>query len=338
MTMSADYRELTAFCQILTVALRSGKPLPESLSELSARGSDNASSVWCRNISDKLAAGYSLEEACRELAGFDPVLARLMPLLGQNRLIKVLELYTSFLVSLETVREKCQSAIFYPFLVVSLLIANLLHLNFSLFPIVYKQIVLNNGAQPLMLRLLHFSEPGLWPLSLIIPLFMTFCFAGMLRALFAKKLHSNSWLAKISGLAEAIRLQELGRLQGIVGLYLEAGFSLDRAVAEAACFADNVDSETLRNVAESLAHGVEPAFALSMSPVLKNLSASVAEPTIFSDKLKFMSDSNYHCSNALMRRLSSFMSVAALLLTGLFVAVVTASFFDSYYWLIWSFS
>ena len=55
--------------------------------------------------------GHPVEEACRELKDFDPVLARLMPLLGNNRLLKVLELYTGFLVNLERVRESLKTAL-----------------------------------------------------------------------------------------------------------------------------------------------------------------------------------------------------------------------------------
>lgn len=337
MNESARYRELITFCNILSISLRSGKPLPETMTALSHNSGESKSSLWCRNLARKIADGYSAEEACRELAGFDGVLARLMPLLGEKRLIKVLEIYTGFLVNLAIVKEQLTAVLFYPLVVLGLMVMNLLHLNIFLFPRVYEQVLATGKSLPMMMRLLYFVQVDCWPLSLIIPGLMILAFIEMLRASLSAKINSASIITRLFGVGAAIRMQEISRLQGIIALYLQSGFALEKALATAADFAEGEDKESLNNVAASIAHGTEPAFAFSQSPVLSNLYLTSTNSEVLAEKLRYISESNSRHSNASLKKFSKNMFIVTLLLTGFFVAIVTSSFFDSYYWVIWSF-
>lgn len=337
MNESARYRELITFCNILSISLRSGKPLPETMTALSGNAAESKSSLWCRNLARKLADGYSPEDACRELAGFDGVLARLMPLLGEKKLIKVLEIYTSFLVNLAIVKEQLTAVLFYPLFVVGLMILNLLHLNIFLFPRIYEQVLATGKSLPMMMRILYFVQVDCWPLSLIIPGLMILAFIEMLRASLSAKISSESMITRLFGVASAIRIQEISRLQGIIALYLQSGFSIEKALTTTADFAEGSDKESLNNVAATIAHGTEPAFAFSHSSILSDLYLTSADAQMLAEKLGYVSESNSRHANADLKKFSNKMFIVTLLLTGFFVAIVTSSFFDSYYWVIWSF-
>lgn len=338
MSQSAGYREIISFCQMLSVSLRSGHSIPDSLSALAGRTSDSISSKWARQLSTKLAEGYPVEEACRELAGFDPVLARLLPLIGQNRLIKILEIYTTFLVNLETVRENLKTVLFYPMVVILLLVANLLQLNFGLFPRVYEQLVAAGSSIPWLMKLLYFAEFRLWPFSLPLPVILVAILAVLLRGMYAGQINSSSLIARLARVGLALRLQEQARLQGIISLYLRAGFSLVKAVEVAADFALPEDRESLSRAAEALSHGEKPGSAFAVSPVLANLLGEDEEPVNLPEKLQYVADSNNRHSASILKKISTDMFIAALLLTGIFVALITSGVFDSYYWVIWSFT
>jgi len=329
-------QEIITFCQMLSVALRSGRPIPESLGQLASGLPDSRASIWARDLASRLAEGYSVDEACTDLRDFDPVLAKIMPLLGSQRLLIVLELYTGFLVNLERIRENINTALFYPAMVTMLLVANLLHLNFDLFPHVYGQISETSQSLPLMLRLLYFVELDLWPLSLPVPLFIFCSFLLMTYTLFSSKLTSGSAAARLAGVNRALRLQEIGRIQGVVSLYLQAGQSLPDAIEHAASMAASAEAEKLRQVAQSLANGEEPELAFEFSEILNRLPAAPGEMSLLADRLKYASGSNYRHSSRLLQQISQTMTLVMLLLTGLFVTIVTTGVFGSYYWAIWS--
>lgn len=329
-------REIITFCQLVSVALRRGRPIPATLGELSGRLVDSPASRWAQNLSQKMSEGHPVDEICREMSGFDPVLARLMPLLGNNRLLRVLELYTGFLVNLERVRENLKSALFYPTVVIGLLLANLVQLNLGLFMHVYQHSASEAVGLPLMLRLLYFAEIDLWPFSLPIPLLMLVTFVFMIRAMYMGQLSSGSAVARIARFSDALRLQETGRLLGVISLYLQAGFPLTRAIEQAAELAGGDDSAALLAVSKALGNGEDPAVAFAQSSVLEYFAEGNVETAVLPDRLQYASESNYRNSYSLLRNISNEMMLVALLLTGVFVMFVTSGVFGSYYWAIWS--
>ncbi len=329
-------RETIAFCQLLSVSLRSGRPLPEALGQMHGLTPVSKASQWAQTLASRLAEGQPLPAICQEISGFDPVLARLMPLLGDNRLIKVLELYTGFLVNLERMRENMKSAFFYPSVVLGLLLANLIQLNFGLFMQVYDVAGGNDSSMPIIVRLLYFAKPALWPVSLVIPIFLLISLLFMLRAMLAGSYDSRSLVARMARFSEALRLQEIGRLQGVISLYLRAGLPLARAVENAAQLAADQDAASLALVARALGNGDEPAKAFEFSNVLQLFGEGNPDATTLPDRMEYASESNYRHSCSMLRRVSSAMMLAALLLSGFFVLMITTGSFGSYYWAIWS--
>jgi type II secretory pathway component PulF len=337
MKEKSAYQEILSFCSILAVALRSGRPLPDSMAELSRGKEENKASVWCSELGRKLAEGCSIEDACRNLADFDPVLARLMPLLGERRLIRILEIYSLFLVNMAVVQEQLKAVLFYPLAIFLLKLANLVQLNYFLIPEVYRSLIEAGRSPPWLMKMLYFAEPAFWPFSLVLPAVMTVLLGEMLRIFVAAKINSNSLAARFFGISGAMQLQEKSRLQGIIGLYLQSGFSLEKALAVTAEFAGNDERLDLLQCSESIAGGEEPQTAFARSKTFADISLSESELPLLAEKLKYLSESNNRHSTAMIRTFSRNMFLVTLLLSGLFVAAVTSSCFDSYYWVIWSF-
>ncbi|HAE40436.1 MAG TPA: hypothetical protein DCG57_17660 [Candidatus Riflebacteria bacterium] len=337
MTSQTNNQEAIVFCQILALALKSGRPLPESFSAMAGHHGDSKASLWCRELAGKMAAGYSTQEACSDLADFDPVLARLIPLLGDKRLLKVLELYTRYLINLETVKERLKAVMFYPQVVMIVLLANLCYLNLYLFPQVLVDMGGPQRSLPIMVRLLHFTEPTLWPFSLLIPTLIVIVLYVMIKTSFGR-VDSDSGITRIYGVASAMRLQQIARLQGLISLYLQAGFSLEESVENSAQLADQKDATDLVSVSRVLSQGKTAQEAFAYSDVFFEIAHADLTPEFYAEKLAYVSDSNYKDSYARIKNSSQNMLLLAMLLTGFFVAMVTSGVFDTYYWLIWMFS
>ncbi|MBU1107172.1 MAG: type II secretion system F family protein [Candidatus Riflebacteria bacterium] len=337
MTTQAQNQEVIVFCQVLALALKSGRPLPESLGAIAGQHRDTRSSIWCRQIAEKMSSGYTAQEACADLADFDPVLARLIPLLGEYRLQKVLELYTLYLINLDTVKERLRAVMLYPQIVIGILVCNLCYLNVYLFPHVFDAMGTTPRALPIMVRLLHFTEISLWPLSLILPTFILVVFYLMLKTSLGR-IDSNSLVTRFYGVATAVKLQEMARLQSLISLYLQAGFSLEKSVENSAQLAGNGDTYDLLSVSKVLSQGKTPEEAFAYSDLFMELAHADLTPDLYAEKLSYIAESNYQHSCARLKNYSKNMLVVALLLTGFFVALITSGVFDTYYWLIWMFS
>ena len=322
---------------MLSLALKSGRPLPESLLRLSGPRPDNMASKWCRELGEKMASGYSVKEVCNDLADFDPVLARLLPLLGDERLIKVLDFYTRCLINFEIVKDRLKAALFYPFLILAILLVNLLFLNLNLFPQVIESLATTERSLPVMVRLLHFTEASLWPISLIIPgliIVLLFVTVKVMLGMAGR----DSFITRLYGFSDALRLQETARLQSMVSLYLRAGLSLEESVANSAQLAGKDDAADLLSSSRVLSQGRPAEEAFAYSNVFLEIAHADLTPESYAEKLEYASESNYRNSCAIIRSSSQFMAITALLTAGCFVALITSGVFDTYYWLIWMFS
>ena len=322
---------------MLSLALKSGGPLPASLMSLSRQRPDNKASLWCRQIGEKMAAGYPAQEACSDLADFDPVLARLLPLLGDDRLIKVLEFYTSCLINFEIVKDRLKTALFYPLVILFVVLANLCYLNLSLFPHVASSVGSSGRSLPIMVRLLHFTDTSLWPISLIIPLLIAATFLVTVKAV-SGMVDKDSAITRIYGFAYSMKLQETARLQSMVSLYLQAGMSLETSVQNSAQLAGKSDAADLLDVGRVLSQGRPAEEAFAYSDVFMEIAHADLTPELYAEKLEYASHSNFRLSCASIRSSSQMMSITALLAAGFFVALITSGVFDTYYWLIWMFS
>jgi type II secretory pathway component PulF len=334
MTHSADAQELISFCHIISTALKSGRPLPDSLLSLSDRDNNSQAHQWCNSIGRRLAEGYSLKDAVQELAGFDPVLARLLPLMGQGRLVQILDAYTNYLTIVETLNKKLQAAMFYPFVILMLMVFNLLHLNFYLFPGALRDLAETQTEPGVLMRLLYFANYEFWPVSLLLPLVFSGALFMFARPFFTKIRHGGSLLEKIFGMHKVLVWQNAARAQAVIGLYLKSGFSLEKAIRMAAELTADQTNQGLEDAAAAIERGLSVQDAFGQSEVLKN-SGYVQDSTMdLPDALLRSATGNHRMSAALLERINEIAGVIALLLAGFFVLCVTSGFFDTYYYLL----
>lgn len=337
MNNKASSEELIAFCHILTTSLKSGRPLPVSLMSFPA-GRENSQAVdWCRKIGKRLAEGYSLEQSVKDLAGFDPVLARLMPLFGENRLLKILESYTRYLVIIESLNQKLSSAIFYPFMVLLLSVLNLFHLNFFLFPCVMKDLVESGRGPSLLMKVLFFADWHFWPGSLVIPLILLASIFFMARNFIVGLNSGATFWGWISGLNGIVYRQNAARAQAAVALYLDAGMSLEKSLRMASEIFDESAGFGLADVAAAIEHGMTIQDSFAQSPALRDVCVTKDTAEELDSVLSRFSRGNYSASLAMLERLSNISGTFALLLAGFLVLCVTSGFFNTYFWVIWSY-
>ncbi|GAB4279800.1 MAG: hypothetical protein Kow0029_23880 [Candidatus Rifleibacteriota bacterium] len=329
--------ELISFCNLLMIALKSGKPLPVSLLKLNAENNFSKSAEWCRTIAKRLEEGHSLEDSVRALSDFDPVLARIIPLMGERRLVKVLEIYTNYLAISESLNQKLKGAIFYPFAVMLLLSFNLFHLNFFLFPNAMKDL-LSSGKEPsLLMQLLYFAEPELWPGSLFVPLLLVLVLMIMTSTLFSGKVNGLGILYNLSGFKQIYLKQCAARVQAALSLYLESGISLEKAIAYTADAFNEDSAMGLREVADALEKGNSPEEAFSRSIILKDIVFANQSEEDLPLVLRRWSGGNFKSSVAMLETVTNISGTLALVLAGFFVLCVTSGFFNTYYWLIRSY-
>ena len=334
--MNQKNRELICFCQLLATSLKSGRPLPVTLSQIKETNRHSRAVEWCHRIGKRLSEGVALETAVKELAGFDPVLASLMPLLGENRLIQVLEAYTRYIVVVDTLNFKLSTALAYPFMLLLFICFNLLHLNFKLFPGALEQMRLAKQPANLVMRMLYFAEVSFWPWSLIVPLTVFVAIFLIIKQFLVGIRSGKTFWGRFSGMNDIVKQQNAARAQSVIGLYLEAGYSLDKALRISSNIFDGHDCG-LGHAATALERGVTIEEAFSKSEVLDSLIISDDSSEGLILTMKRFATGNYNSSLARLKTFSAVFGTLAMVVAGFFVLSVTSGFFDTYYWLIWSY-
>lgn len=334
--MNGRSEELIRFCQIMATAIKCGRPLPEALLRMKPLAGNDRAAAWCNDLGRRMGEGYSIEAAVKELSGFDPVLARLMPLLGENRLILVLENYTRYLVVIESLNQRMTAAIAYPFLLLLLLNFNLFHLNFVLFPRAYVQMQSAGQGPSLLMRLLFFADVNFWPLALVIPFLLLVCVVVLARQVWRGFDAGTTVWGSISGMNSIVLQQNTARAQSVICLYLESGYSLEKALAAAADLLGRNDYGLKTSLA-ALEQGFSIHDSFARSPVLKNVYLPDDSGEGIVEALRRGAGSSYRSSLAKLKNISTVFATLALVLAGFFVLSVTSGFFDTYYWLMWSY-
>jgi type II secretory pathway component PulF len=335
--MNMKSKELISFCNVLTTALKSGRALPETLLGLNPSSAEAKAVAWCKSLGKHLSEGYSLEEAVKKLSCFDPVLARIMPLLGENRLIHVLETYTRYLVGVESLNQKISVAIFYPFIVLILIVLNLFYLNLHLFPAASVDLTEAGRAPSLLMKLLFFADYSLWPMSLVIPTLLLFILFLFVRQFMYGFGAGPTLLGKLTGFNAILTRQNAARGQAVISLYLQAGFGLQKAVGMASEIFDLQFDSGLRDTQQALERGMDVSTAFALSPVLKDVCILNDTQEELTGVLSRFSYGNYRISFSLLDSISNVSGTVALFLAGFFVLCATSGMFDTYYWLIWSY-
>lgn len=330
MTKKTDNEHLIDFCQLLSIALKSGQPLPQSLAALSGKTRDTKASNWCKHLSKRLAEGMPIEQAVNTLTGFDPTLKILMPIFKEKRLDEFLNGYTTFLVNVETASDRIRKAFVYPLMLALIVFANIVFYNYRLFPHYYQEHLVEGTSLPFFVRFAYFVEPEMLPFGFIIPALLLIYIYFVSQPLISRIVISDSFVAKIAGINMGVKWNEKGRLLKLIALYIRSGFSYEKAVLLSANVACEHYSEGLVNVAQSIAYGNPINFSFSLSEVTRELYYAQPDQTMILQKLDYLSDSfTRHASSSIIRTTEKIF-IIAILLSGLLVLLFSSGVFESY--------
>ena len=333
-----DYAQVIEFCHIILIISKTEGRISDSLSALLTKDKDNDNKAfqWAQAIAQNLEQGHSIEESCKILENIDPVLNRLLPLILKKQLYNLLEAYIRFLTFLELLKEDTKNALFYPFIVSCLLFLSLLQLNYILFPEMEK-IVQDFGVNsPFLMNILFFANKTYWPLSLLIPVFILLFLCLTTLSVFNGRLFANSLIAKFTGIQTALRLQEISRIQHMIGLYLLSGETLEKSIETVAELSTQKYKSHMLFIAQKLAEGISHEIVFKDSEIFEIMMQNEANQEL-SSYFKLASENNYKSSKLIFNAYSGLMALISLLAVSFLVALIVCATFDSYYWLMWSF-
>ncbi|MBR4569825.1 MAG: type II secretion system F family protein [Candidatus Riflebacteria bacterium] len=331
-----NQEELIAFCRLIVAASKSGMNLIPALEKLVNKNDNKQSIIWLNDLVDKLKKGYSIDEAKNSLKGFDPVLGRLLPLLGNEKLVKVFEIYTKYLIKQETCNKQIRCLVWYPLLVMLFSFAFVLYLNFHSFPLMETMSSLDSTLDGWSFRLLYFAKNSLWPISLIIPGLMAYliidCAIYMLSGRFIK---TSLW-AKISGLDKADEMNEKSRLAALLSIYVSAGYSLNQAIEASINFVGEEESRELLKFNKAFSEGNNLSEVLINSGILSDFLNGKESVDELPAKLNYAYDNfNFETIN-LIKSISDKLFYIPLIIAGIMVMLVVTGFFGSYSNFAWS--
>ncbi|MBQ2591714.1 MAG: type II secretion system F family protein [Candidatus Riflebacteria bacterium] len=331
-----NQEELIAFCRLIVAASKSGMKLIPALDKITNNNYNKQSIIWIRDLVDKLKKGYSIEEAKDSLKGLDPVLGRLLPLLGNEKLIRVFEIYTKYLIKQETCNKQIRCLVWYPLLVMLFAFGFVLYLNFHSFPLMVSMSSLETTLDGLGIRLLYFANASLWPFSLMIPGLMLYLIADCaIYMIFGRFIKTSLW-AKISGLDKADEMNEKARLAALLSIYVEAGYSLNEALDASISFVGEEQARELLKVNQSFKAGNNLSEVLINSGVLSDFLNGKESVDELPAKLNYAYDNfNYETIN-LIKSISDKLFYIPLIIAGLMVMLVVTGFFGSYSNFAWS--
>ena len=328
--------EIISFCQLLSTALRTGLPLTTSLGILNNSSSESLSSKWANDISELLKKGYSVEEYTEKLKEMDPVIVRLLPLLGNNRLIKVFEIYTKFIIKQETCCKQIRCLVWYPLLIMALAFGVVLYLNFVTFPVMDSMVELSGFFNTWSLKLLYFSNIFYWPFSLIIPLLLLLLIIDCSKYMFTGHFFAHSLWANITGISEATRLNEKSRFAALIYLYLEAGYSLNEALEVSLNLLESDQKREILGFNQALIEGNSLSEILYKSGLMAEIISGKESSDELPLKFKYAYDAFSSDTVVKIKSISDKLFYIPLIIAGLMVLAVASGLFGSYSLLAWS--
>lgn len=331
-----NQEELVAFCRLIIAASKSGMGLIPALEKLVDKNNDKQSIVWLNDLVDKLKKGYSIDEAKDSLKGLDPVLARLLPLIGNEKLIKVFDIYTKYLIKQETCNKQIRCLVWYPLLVMLFAFAFIVYLNFHSFPLMESMSSLDSSLDGWSIRLLYFANISLWPISLIIPGLMAYLVIDCaIYMIFGRFIKTSLW-AKISGLDKADEMNEKSRLAALLSIYVSAGYSLNQAIEASISFVGEKESQELLKVNEAFTAGNNLSEILVNSGILSDFLNGKERVDELPAKLNYAYDSFNFETISLIKSISDKLFYIPLIIAGIMVMLVVTGFFGSYSNFAWS--
>ena len=328
--------ELIAFCRLIIAASKSGLPLTTALEKIKKNNSNKLSENWINELVSKLEKGYSIEEAAKSIKDMDPVLAKLMPLLGNERLVKVFEIYTKYMIKQETCCKQISCLVWYPLLIMLICLAFIIYLNFYSFPVMETLANFNGFIETWSLKLLYFANPSYYPFSFIIPLLLVYfivdCSIFMITGHFAK---FSLW-SRLSGLNKAIDMNEKSRLAALLSIYTEAGYSFSEAIEASLSFVGEKNKKELLGMNGSFTAGNNLSEVLSKSSFLSEFLNGKENADELPVKLSYAYDNFNYDTISIIKSVSDRLFYIPLLMAGLMVLLVATGFFGSYNLFMWS--
>ncbi len=260
--------ELIAFCRLIIAASKSGLPLTTALEKIKRNGSHKLSENWVYELVSKLEKGYSIKEATNSIKDMDPVLARLMPLLGNERLVKVFEIYTKYMIKQETCYKQISCLVWYPLVIMLICLAFVIYLNLHTFPIMETLADFNGFFETWSLKLFYFANHSYWPFSFVIPLLLVYVIVDCSIFMFTGHFANISLWSRLSGLNKAIDMNEKSRLAALLSIYTEAGYTFSEAIEASSSFVGEKTKKELLGMNDSFTAGNKLSEVLSKSSFL----------------------------------------------------------------------
>ena len=322
--------ELIAFCRLLTTASKSGKPFVYSLELLTKNQYDDKSITMAENIANKLKNGYSIDEAVKSIKDMDPVLARLMPLLGNERLVKVFEIYSNYLVKQETCLKQISNLVWYPLLVMILSFLVIIYLNLFYFPVADSMATFHSFFDSWSLNLLYFMNLSYWPLSLIIPGIIVYLIIDCAIFMISGHFFSSSLWSRLSGIDKTIEMNDKTRLAAFLFLYTEAGYSLSEAIDASLSFFDETTSKELLDFNQAFIQGNKLSEVLYKSNLMSDILKGNETADELVVKFKYAYDAYSYDTITLIKVVSDKLFYLPLIIAGLVVLAVSLGLFGSY--------
>lgn len=321
--------EMVAFCRLLVAASKTKLPFAIALEKFKSRSSGLAGD-WIEELSDKLKNGYSVEEVSMRLKGLDPVIARLLPLIGNDRLIEVLDVYTRFLVKQEICRKQIGAFVLYPLVVMLIALFSICYLNFVNFPTMVELAESHLVLEGWIIRLFYFANLSYWPISLIMPGFLTYMTIDCLITMIKGEFGNASIWGKITGLKKVLDMNEKARLAAMISLYLSSGYSLDKALEVVATFLAEKEKQEVLEMQRALVAGNSVKESLTKSNILAKLLNGKESNEELAEKLKHCYEAINAEAMVILATTSERVFYIALIVAGLTVLLAASGFFGSY--------
>jgi type II secretory pathway component PulF len=329
--------ELVLFCRLLQMAVESGLSLPRSLREFAAHLDEGAARRWAETLSGRLNSGHSLAEAVAGLDGMDPFLGILVSVPDGRGLGAVLAAYARFLMMARVVKEKLQTALFYPLLVLGMAGLNLLFCNLHLFPAMREAFTMKHMEMPLVMKGLYVFDPSTWPLSPLV-VFLIFALPVWFGWLaMSGSLPRSGWnpLSRVLFLYAFHLAEKRSRMFETIALALDSGRTLPESLRLAKIHeSDSSGREALESCAAAIEQGSDAAGVFAQSPVfgpMGRLIQAEGGAKQWVAAFRNVSRSELDRAQQIPQTIELVCGTVALLLAGLLVGLCGYAFFSPYY-------
>jgi len=268
-------QELSAFCAELALVLRSGMFLPDGMAAMAKESGDPIISKLCA----ALQGGGKLAPAMREAGAFPYYMVGMVDL-GESagKLEQVMEALSLYYEREHAVRNQIRSAVFYPMMLVAIMIVVIAVLLIRVLPVFADVFAdLGGAAGAVSPEIAGFGEIAGYLALALAALMLAFCVHLSVRLRSA-----SGYAALMRGLARIGFTRKLaekiaaGRFAFALSMLLESGYALDDALAKLPSIVDN-DRAGAQILAcrEAMAQGASFSKAVEESGLFPGMYAHI---------------------------------------------------------------